>query len=311
MEVKAGLTFCLFYFLFFCYFPFKINLKSLKAHISVKALIWSVMFSGFMIFFGQSFDRFFYKPRKIFRLIFSVENIFHRLSSSVIFISVFLTIIKSRIWLKIIRKLISIFKKLIKFQGKYKLKNVLKSFLIKYALIQVGTTMLSILFYLSLENTSFHGLIIFNTLSSVKYMFPSAFLLKLDFLLILLQIGFSGVNKAIKNIIAPKYPELEACELLEHLMEIHFSLCEVYEMIIKQVSVSLVTVLVYIFLIVQAHFLQTFLNFNENSTSFVNFRVFLSLIWTSIKSVELIVVFQGVGKVMRKVSTKYIIIWDS
>lgn len=303
MKVSAGLKFCFFYFLFFCYFPFKVNLKSLKAHISVKALIWSVVFSGFMLFFGQSFDRFFYKPRKVFRLFLNVKNLHHLLTSSVIFICVFLTIIESRRWLKIIRKLITVFKKLRKFQVKYQLKSVFKRFLIKYVLIQVGTTMLSILFYLSFENKSFHGLIIFNTLSSVKYLFPSAFLLKLDFLLILLKIGFSGVNKAVQKIIASKCPDKETSKFLDQLIEIHSSLCEVSDMIIRQVSVPLITVLVYILLIDQAHFMQTFLNFNEHSTSFVNFRVFLSFIWTSIKSVELIMVFKDVGKVIRKVSS--------
>lgn len=300
MELKTIiLTFCLYYFKFFGYFPINVNLKSLKAQISVKSIIWSVLFSGTLILFGQNLDRFSFKNRKILRII---TTYYHKLTSFVIFICVFLTIIKSGSILNITRKLVSIYNKITKFPVNCNSKNILKWFFIKYALIQVITTVLSIIFYLSLENKSLHGLIVFNTLSSVKYMFASAFLLKCDLLLVLLQIGFSKVNKAVKMLITSQRQDIEISDSLKQLMGIHYSLCEISEMLIRQLSFPIITILFYLFLIVEAHFLQTFLNFNENSSTFVNLRVLLSFCWASIKLVELVMVFHDVGLVIKKVS---------
>lgn len=184
MELITGFKFCLYFFKFFCYFPFNVNLKSLKFQISVNSVIWSVVFSGSLILFGQNLDRFSDKNIKFFKLL----KILHRPTSFVIIICVIFTIINSGRSLKIIKSLISIYKNLIKFEVKCNFKDMFKFFLLKYTLIQVLTMILTIIFYLTLENKSLHGLLIFNTLSSVKYTFPSAFLLKFDLYLMLLQI---------------------------------------------------------------------------------------------------------------------------
>lgn len=134
-------------------------------------------------------------------------------------------------------------------------------------------------------------------------MFSSVFLLKCDFLLILLNIGFSKVNKANKLLITSQRRDIEISDSLNQLMEIHYSLCEISEMLIRLLAVPIITILVYLFFIVETHFLQTFLNFNENSSSFGNLRIFLSFSWALIKSVEVIMGFNDVGKVIKKVSS--------
>lgn len=294
MKPKSGLLIFIFILKSFSLIPFAINFKSSKATKSNKSFIGAV--TGFIVFaaFQMFLDFFVFSQKTGFfhiNLTYSLQTFI--VPISVIFICVAWTLFNSNLSIQIINDLFLIESQLNGFK-------ISKKCYFKFLLTQTLILITDFIYY------SFYGeahpiwVLVYTILVGFKFLFESIILMQFDFSLIILESCFSKVNSIISQNLNDRttiYTNIEKLSL------IHFRLCEISKMNTKYFSLPIITIIGYIFILVNKHLLQMFRNYRSEK---IVLRMFCSFSWSFARVCELVMVLKDGSEVIKKV--KYFII---
>lgn len=211
----------------------------------------------------------------------------------------FWSIVKTDLILQIIRRLKASFEKLKSFNIIFNYDAYIKLFLLKFTITGSTIVILHYMFY-TIFFDSFTALLLCVPLDALKFMLPSAFLIKFDVFLNLLKAQFSHLNKIFNNISLVADYDCEMSDKIDDLAKIHFELFEIFKMFRKFFSILMIVSLGYIFLIIETQFLQMFVhlaNRDENTC----YPVICIFCWACLRFSELAMVLYDSSRIMEKV----------
>lgn len=311
MNLKIGIYLYYFVFKFVGLIPYGINFKTILITQSIKSIIWSSVFGVLLLIFDSYLEKIAYiGENAFFRNDVKILVLLRITAFISIFICNFWIIFNIKITFKIINKFKIVFKNLNKFSvdSNFHHKEI-KSFLLKFGITQIILALIDYIFYFIHGDVSFLFVLIYSPLVGIKFQFQSAVLIKYDFFLCLLKIGFKQINKIIKNkLIEIKLPknihrkaqlECELMDRIDELKDIYFNLYEISELVTKMFSVPVITVSAFIFNVYVSELLQLYRNGNPEE---LILRLVLALSWCIIRITELIVVLKDGTDIIEKVT---------
>lgn len=290
MKPKIGLSIFIFILKSFSLIPFSIDLKSSKAQKSNKSFIGAI--TGFTIFvvFEMFLDFLVFSQKTGFfhiQLTYSLQTFI--VPISLIFICVSWTLFNSNLSIQIINDLFLIQSQLNGFK-------ISKKFYLKFLITQTLILVTDFIYYFVYGEAHAIWVFLYTILVGFKFVFESVILMQFDFSLIVLESGFSKVN----SIISQNWNErLWIDTRIEQLSLIHFRLCEISKMNTKFFSIPIITIIGYIFILVNKHLLQMFRNYRSER---IVLRMFCSFSWSFARVCELVMVLKDGSEAIKKVN---------
>lgn len=302
MNLKLGMC-AIFYLLkFLCLIPFSLKLNTLKVTFSIKSIIWCIIFSATLIIVDP------YMEQIAYGVVQSLGNILEvmlsRGSYILILICVYWSIFKIKLIFKLIKLIKIIFEKLKNFDNKFDKTNLyLKIYLFKFLIMQITLFSIYNAYYIYICDGTLLGIFLYIPIINLKHLFASSMLIKYDFFLIILRVGFSKINKIIKlNKIS------EISDRIDELAEIHFKLCEACDLVGRTFSVPILIFLGYIFLVIETQFFKVYHCLARGSASETTetdegmLGNICSLVWATLRVYEFVIILQDGNVVIKKVN---------
>lgn len=309
MFLKIGIYLNFFVLKFVGLIPYGINLKKLSITHSIKSIIWSIFFGVVLLIFDSYLEKIAYTGKDaFFGNNVAISDILRVTGFLSIFICIYWILFNIKATFKIVKKFKIVFNHLNKLIVNLNFHTELQSFFIKFGVTQLTLTLIDYIFYCRHGDASFFFILIYSPLIGIKFLFQSAVLIKYDFCLCLIKIGFKQINKIIKNqligIKPPKNVYKKAqlqCEMrdkIDELKIIYFHLFEISELVTKVFSIPVITVLIFIFNVWEIELLTLY---NSNPHELI-FRLVLAIAWSFIRMLELIMVLSDGSDIIEKVN---------
>lgn len=310
MFLKIGIYLYFFLLKFVGLIPFGINLKKLLITQSIKSLIWSIFFGFLILILDSYFEKIAYTGKDpFFKNNIKISEILRIIVFISIFICIFWIIFNIKATFEIVYKFKIVFNSLNKLNVCLNFHTEIQSFFIKFGITQFILTLIDYIYYWKHGDANFLFLIIYTPIVGIKFLFQSAVLIKYDFYLCLIKIGFKQINKIIKiNLIGVEFSknryrkaqmECEMCDRIDELKIIYFNLFEISELVTKVFSIPVITVMSFIFNVWETELLQLYRN--GNPTELI-LRLVLAITWSFIRMLELIMVLNDGSDVIEKVN---------
>lgn len=309
MKLLTGVLICFCYIKMMCLIPFDLKIPSLRMKSSITSIIYSIVFCVALIIID-------YRVEKTFRKRWYSYNYDNYIASEIMSKGTYITMVVCVFWsiikidsiFKIIGTLKASFRKLKNFNLTFNYDVFIKCFLLKFFITEFSLLILHFIFYLIFYD-SLTSFILNVPLVALKYMIASAFLIKYDILLTLMNSQFSHVNKIIQKKIEFKFNnknnwdkmkfDCEMSDTIDELAKVHFQLCHVSNTFSNIFSIPMISILGYMFLVIETQFIQMLNHLNLQHKCFtVTTCIFF---WSFFRISELVIVLQDGGKVIAEV----------
>lgn len=309
MFLKIGIYSYFFVLKFIGLIPYGINLKKLSITHSIKSIVWSAFFGVLLVFLDSYFEKIAYTGKNpFFGKKVGMSKVLRVTAFLSIFICIYWMVFNIKATFKIFKKLKIVFNYLNKFNVNLNVHTELKSFFIKFGITQLTLILIDYIFYWIHGDAYLFFILIYSPLVGIKFLFQSAVLIKYDFCLCLIKIGFKQINKIIKNKLIGielsknlyKKAQLQ-CEMRDRIDElkiIYFHLFEISELVTKVFSIPVITVMGFIFNVWE---IELWILYNSNPHELI-LRIVLAISWSCIRMLELIIVLSDGSDIIEKVN---------
>lgn len=305
-NLKLGILINFFILKFLCLIPFSINLKTFQWKFSFKSIIWCILFSGTLVIINPYIDQYVQQ----FSFVYSMPEAMLANATYIMFlVCVYWSIFNVNLTFELIKLFLIIFEKLNKYNGIFDVSDkVLKQFLIKFTISQILIVSIHYCYHIFVYKTNTVGVLFMVPVLSLKYIFGCSMLIKYDFCLILIKIGFSKINKIIQQIIIQNKirknkmaADCETSDQIDDLAEIYAKLCKASVLISRNFSIPILSILLYIFIMVEAQFIRMFESYAAGSKDLL-LRIIILFLWSLIRVGEMVSVLKDGVCAARKVT---------
>lgn len=309
MFLKIGIYFYFFLIKFVGLIPYGINFKKMLITPSIKLLVWSSLFGVLLIIVDSYIEKIAYSGKEaFFKNNVEISQILRLTGFISIFICIYWIIFNIGAIFKIFKNFKTVFNNLSKFNETLNFQTEIKSFLTKFGITQLILILIDYIYYWRHGDGPFLFILIYVPIVGIKFIFQSAVLIKYDFCLCLIKIGFKKVNKIIKNkLIGIEFSkniykkvqlEWEMRDKIDELKIIYFNLFEISVLVTRVFSIPVITVMSFIFNVWETELLQLYKN--GNPTELI-LRLILAIAWSFIRMLELIIVLDDGSYIIEKV----------
>lgn len=304
-NLKLGIFVNFFILKFLCLIPFSFNLKTFQCKFSFKSIISCVLFSGTLVLIDPYIDQYVQQ----FSFVYSrPEAMLANATYIMLLVCVYWSIFHINLIFKLINLFLIIFEKLSKYNGIFDISDkTLRQFLIKFTISQLLIVSTHYSYHILLYKTNTVGILLMVPVASLKYIFGCSMLIKYDFCLILIKIGFSKINKIIQKTVIQNLnrknkmvADCETSDQIDDLAEIYAKLYEASVLISRNFSIPILTIMGYIFIMVEAQFIRMFESYASGSKDLL-LRIIILFLWSLIRVGEMVSVLKDGVCVARKV----------
>lgn len=265
MKSKHIITLALitFYGLkFVCLIPFSMDIRTFQINFSKLSIIWCVFVSATIIGLDPYFDSLSYVDKDVLAINVKPETILSKGTYFMVLICVYWAIFNVKVMFQLINLIKLIFENLqVLDEDLYKNDSIFKQFLLNFFVTQMVLLVILYTYYIIFSSPTWMGLILYCHLTNIKYLFGSSVLLKYNFFITCLRIGFSRMNKIISKMFARNtqltthFEKMtQDCLLsdeIDQLAVVYSRLYETSMLISKKFYIPILTFLAYLFLVIE------------------------------------------------------------
>lgn len=299
LNLKVAIKIIYLILKFLCLIPYSLNLKTLETKCSIKSILWCIIFSSTLIIVDPYLDEMVFKTYDLSVNDTGIaQQIFNKVSRSMALFWVYCSIFNLKFIFKIIKLFKTIFKKLSKYDVDYNETAIIwKKLIIQFLTIQISIITNHYVYSIYICNGSTPLILFYTLITTVKYMFGSAILIKFNVFLILLKIGFDWIIGKL-NLMECEFSDTRT---IDELAEIYFKLCEVSLLVIKMFSIPLLSILLYLFIVIENQLFNIFVSFAMETRNGM-LGIICIFGYSFVKVGELVIVLQDINLVVQKVN---------
>lgn len=304
MEPKIGI-YILFYLLkFLNLIPFSLNLKNFDTKPSKKSILYSIVFFVLLFVHHIFIGDFAFKLNSDYHVNHPRYRDLFIPTYTIIVICITWTIFTNKLSFKLIERSKLIIHRINGLGVPWKCQQKINKILFNFSFFQLCSLILDYTFLFSYGKMSIAMIIFYTPLLALQFAYLSVILMKNYMMIILLKSLFSQVNKIINEKFVKTTNFENEAEAIDELAKIYSTLCEMYVMITKLLSIPLILVVGYVLIIIESVLLLLYGNFIESLGLPTLFRSFMMCLWLFVKIRDVYLVFKNGTGVLKMVSKK-------